>query len=155
MSWKVLKFSHWLFSLFSLVFTVIWSAISTIYQVINLQKSRDCSPQTTLPQSFIGQYTLTVEAFVKFAICAIVHPTKSPLSLNYFSCVAVVGFTRYIYFSKWLGWCKVHNDIDFPPFAILLELLVISHSSSERRSIFVPWWLKLFRVLVVLQLAYP
>ena len=74
--------------------------------------------------------------------------------LNYFSCVAVVGFPWYIYFSKWLGWGKLHNDIDLPPFAILLELLVINHSSSERRNIFVPQWLKLSRVLVVLQIAW-
>ena len=74
--------------------------------------------------------------------------------LNYFSCVAVVGFPWYIHFSKWLGWGKLHNDIDLPPLAILLDLLVINHSSCERRNIFVPRWLKLSRVLVVLQLAW-
>ena len=74
--------------------------------------------------------------------------------LNYFSCVAVVGFPWYIYFSKWLGWGKLHNDIELPPFAILLELLVINHSSPERRNIFVLQWLKLSRLLVVLQLAW-
>ena len=51
-----------------------------MYQVANLQKSRHLSPQTTLPQLFIGQYTLTVEAFVNFAICPIVHGTKFSLS---------------------------------------------------------------------------
>ena len=74
--------------------------------------------------------------------------------LSYFSCVAVVGFPWYIYFSKWRGWAKLHNDIDLPPFAILLDLLVINHSSSERMNIFVPWWLKLSCVLVVLQVAW-
>ena len=74
--------------------------------------------------------------------------------LNYFSCVAVVGFPWYIHFSKWLGRGKLHNDIDLPPLAILLDLLVINHSSCERRNIFVPRWLKLSRVLVVLQLAW-
>ena len=73
--------------------------------------------------------------------------------LNYFSCIVVVGFPRYIYFSKWLEWVKLHNDIDLPLFAILLELLA-HHSLPERRNIFVPWWLKLFRVQVVLQLAW-
>ena len=48
----------------------------------------------------------------------------------------------------------MHNDIDLPQFAILLELLVINHSSSERRNTFVPRWLKLSCVLVVLQLAW-
>ena len=66
----------------------------------------------------------------------------------------VVGFPWYIYFSKWLGWGKLHNDINLPLFAILLELLVINRSSSERRNIFVPRWLKLYLVLVVLQLAW-
>ena len=74
--------------------------------------------------------------------------------LNYFSCVAAVGFPRYICFSKWLGWGKLQNDIDLPPFAILLVLLVINHSSSERRNFFVPLWLKLSHVLVVLQLTW-
>ena len=76
------------------------------------------------------------------------------LPLMYFSCIAVVAFPWYIYFSKWLGWGKLHNDIDLALFAILLELLVINHSLSERRNIFVPRWLKLSRVLVVLQLAW-
>ena len=70
----------------------IWNTISTIHQVFNLQKSRHLSAQSTLPQSFIGQYTFTVEAFINFAICPIVHATKFSLSLNYFSCIAVVGF---------------------------------------------------------------
>ena len=35
----------------------------------------------------------------------------------------------------------------------LLELLLINHTLSERRNIFVSWWLKLSRVLVVLQFA--
>ena len=70
------------FEIQSLTFqsTDIWNAISTIYQVTCLQKSRHLSPQTTLPQSFIGQYTLTVEAFVNFAICPVVHATKFSLS---------------------------------------------------------------------------
>ena len=33
---------------------------------------------------------------------------------------------------------------DLLHFVNLLELLVINHSSSERRNKFVPWWLKLF-----------
>ena len=74
--------------------------------------------------------------------------------LNYFSCVAVVGFPWYIYFCKWLGWGKLQNDIELPPFTILLELLVIHYSSSERRKISVPRWLKLSFVLVILQLAW-
>ena len=49
---------------------------------------------------------------------------------------------------------ELHNNVDLPPFAILLELLVINHSSSERRNIFVPRWLKLSRVVVVSQLAW-
>ena len=44
--------------------------------------------------------------------------------------------------------------IDLLPFAKLLELLAIDHSSSERRIIFVPRWLKFSHVLVVLQLAW-
>ena len=36
----------------------------------------------------------------------------------------------------------------------LLELLVINHGLSERRNIFVPQWLELSHVLVVLQLAW-
>ena len=69
------------FEIYSLTFqsTTIWNVISTIYQVINLQKSRHLSPPTTLPQSFIGQYTLTVEAFVNFAIRPVVHATKFSL----------------------------------------------------------------------------
>ena len=47
-----------------------------MYQVVNLQKSRHLSPEMTLPQLFIGQYTLSVEAFVNFAICPIVHAMK-------------------------------------------------------------------------------
>ena len=43
--------------------------------------------------------------------------------------------------------------IDSLPFVNLLELLVINHSSSERRNIFVPRRLKLSCVLVVLQLV--
>ena len=74
--------------------------------------------------------------------------------LNYFSCVVVVGFPWYIYISKWLGWGKLHNDIDLPLFTILFKLLVINHSLSKRRTIFVSWWLKLSLVLVVLQLAW-
>ena len=74
--------------------------------------------------------------------------------LNYFSCVAVVGFPWYIYLSKWLGWGKLHNDIDLPPFTILLELLVNNHSSSERMNIFVSQWLKISRVLVLLKFAW-
>ena len=52
-------------------------------------------------------------------------------------------FPWYICFSKRLGWSKLRNDIDLPLFAILLGLLIINHSSSERRSIFVLGWLKL------------
>ena len=63
-------------------------------------------------------------------------------------------FPWYICFSKRLGWSKLRNDIDLPLFAILLGLLIINHSSSERRSIFVLGWLKLSRILVVLQLAW-
>ena len=73
--------------------------------------------------------------------------------LSYFSCVVVVGFPWYIYFSKWLEWGKLHNDIDLPLFAILLELLAC-HSLPERRNIFVIWWLKLSHVHVVLQIAW-
>ena len=51
-----------------------------MYQVVNLQKSRHLSPEMTLPQLFIGQYTLSVEAFVNFAICPIVHAMKFFLS---------------------------------------------------------------------------
>ena len=39
-------------------------------------------------------------------------------------------------------------------FLIILKLLAINHSSSERRDIFVPRLLKLSHVLVVLQLAW-
>ena len=41
--------------------------------------------------------------------------------------------------------------IDSLPFVNLLELLVINHSSSESRNIFVPPWLRVSRVMVVLQ----
>ena len=41
--------------------------------------------------------------------------------------------------------------IDSLPFVNLLELLVINHSSSESRNIFVPLWLKFSHVMVVLQ----
>ena len=44
--------------------------------------------------------------------------------------------------------------IDLLPFAKLLELLAIDHSSSKRRIIFAPRWLKFSHVLVVLQLAW-
>ena len=47
-----------------------------MYQVVNLQKSRHLSPEMTLPQLFIGQYALSVEAFMNFAICPIVHAMK-------------------------------------------------------------------------------
>ena len=40
--------------------------------------------------------------------------------------------------------------IDLLPFAKVLELVAIDHSSSERRIIFVPQWLKFSHVLVVL-----
>ena len=42
--------------------------------------------------------------------------------------------------------------IDLLLFAKLLELLAIDHSSSERRIIFVPRWLKFSHVLVILNL---
>ena len=32
--------------------------------------------------------------------------------------------------------------MDLLPFAKLLELLALDHSSSEKRMIFAPWWLK-------------
>ena len=48
---------------------------------------------------------------------------------------------------------KLFYYIDLLPFTNLLELLVINHSSSQRRKISVPRWLKFSRVLVVLQLA--
>ena len=51
-----------------------------MYQVVNLQKSRHLSPEMTLPQLFIGQYALSVEAFMNFAICPIVHAMKFSLS---------------------------------------------------------------------------
>ena len=35
-----------------------------------------------------------------------------------------------------------------------MELLAIDHSLSERKIIFVPWWLKFSHALVVLQLAW-
>ena len=44
--------------------------------------------------------------------------------------------------------------IDLLPFAKLLELLAIDHSSSKRRIIFAPRWLKFSHVVVVLQLAW-
>ena len=44
--------------------------------------------------------------------------------------------------------------IDLLLFVNLLELLVINHSLSERRNIFVLWWLKLSCVLVILQLPW-
>ena len=40
--------------------------------------------------------------------------------------------------------------IDLLPFAKLLELLAIDHSSSEKRIIFVPRFLKFSHILVVL-----
>ena len=39
--------------------------------------------------------------------------------------------------------CPKKTYIDLLLFVNLFELIVINHSSSERRSIFVPWWLKL------------
>ena len=45
---------------------------------------------------------------------------------------------------------KLFLVIDLLPFAKLLELLAIDHSSSDRRAIFIPRWLKFFHVLVVL-----
>ena len=45
---------------------------------------------------------------------------------------------------------KLFYYIDLLPFTNLLELLVINHSSSEGRYIFVPQWLKVSCVLVVL-----
>ena len=44
--------------------------------------------------------------------------------------------------------------IDLLSFAKLLELLAIDHSSSKRRIIFAPRWLKFSHVVVVLQLAW-
>ena len=38
---------------------------------------------------------------------------------------------------------KLFYYTDLLPSTNLLELLVISHSSSERRNIFVLWWMKL------------
>ena len=45
---------------------------------------------------------------------------------------------------------KLFLVIDLLPLAKLLELLAIDHSSSDRRTIFIPRWLKFFHVLVVL-----
>ena len=50
--------------------------------------------------------------------------------------------------------CPLLGYIDSLPLVNLLELLVINHSSSKRRNIFVPRWLKLSRVMVVLQLPW-
>ena len=49
---------------------------------------------------------------------------------------------------------KLFYYIDLLPFTNLLELLVINHSSFEGKNIFVPRWLKVSHVLVVLQLAW-
>ena len=49
---------------------------------------------------------------------------------------------------------KLFYYIDLLPFTNLLELLVVNHSSFEGRNIFVPRWLKVSHVLVVLQLAW-
>ena len=49
---------------------------------------------------------------------------------------------------------KLFLNIDLLSFAKLLELLFISHSSSERSDIFVPHLLKLSHVLFVLQFTW-
>ena len=53
--------------------------------------------------------------------------------------------------SVYAKWCLI---IDLLPFAKLLELLAMNHSSSERRISFVPRLLKFSHVLVVLGLAW-
>ena len=91
---------------------------------------------------------------MNFVICPIVHAMIFSLSLNYFSCIAVVGFTWYIYF--WLsdlGGINYIMILTYPHSQSSWNYLVINHSSSEKRNIFVPRWLKLSCVLVVLQLA--
>ena len=45
---------------------------------------------------------------------------------------------------------KLFLVIDLLLFAKLLELLAIDYSSSDRRTIFIPRWLKFSHVLVVL-----
>ena len=60
----------------------------------------------------------------------------------------MVKIITLIYINKLLYY------IDLLLFPNLLELLVINHSSSERRNIFFHWWLKLSCFLVVLQLAW-
>ena len=169
----------------------------TIYQVINLQKSRHLFPHTTLPycRSFHLLRDLTnrscheiflipivnetqlltmvktyAKMYAKFRKCmyasektairsfknfADFQPFQPCVSLsrnflNYFSCVVELRsgswFPWCTYFFKWLGWGKLHNDIDISLFAVLLELLVINHCSSERKNIFVPRWLRLVRL---------
>ena len=49
---------------------------------------------------------------------------------------------------------KLFLVIDLLLFAKLLELLAIDYSSSDRRTIFIPRWLKFSHVLVVLQHAW-
>ena len=56
----------------------------------------------------------------------------------------ILTYTQTSYFIK-LTYSRLQN---------LLELSVINHISSEKRNIFVPWWLKLSHVLVVLQLEW-
>ena len=56
--------------------------------------------------------------------------------------------------SNYNNYTRTSYYVELLPITNLLELLVINHSSSERRKIFVPWWSKLSCVLVVLQLAW-
>ena len=94
--------------------TTIWNAVSTIYQVINLQKSRHISPQATLPQSFIGQYTL------------IIDETQLIVGIVVFTMVKTYA-KRYAKFRKFMlvkktAICSCKNFADFQHFQPRISL---------------------------------